>query len=188
MSTPERLRQRLTDLREAFDRSFVEPVREEPSEVVDLLVIEIDDDSYAIRLDAIAGLAADRALAALPGATATLLGVATFRSAVVPVYDLGRLLGRSRSEIPRWMVIAAGQPSLALAFDRVAGHLRRPRSGLAASTGEDSSPVAGGRALTSDHVDTPTGARAVIDVAAVRAAIVAECHPGGRGGGDEHDA
>jgi chemotaxis signal transduction protein len=187
MSTPEGLRQRITDLREAFDRSFAEPVHQQPSEVVDLLAIEIGDDSYAIRLDAIGGLAADRPLAALPGAPPALLGVATFRSAIVPVYDLGRLLGFARSTSPRWTVIAAGQPVLALAFDRVAGHLRRPRA-TGVATGERSSPAADGRAFTSDQVDTPAGARAIIDVAAVRAAIVAQCHPGGRGGGDEHDA
>jgi purine-binding chemotaxis protein CheW len=50
------------------------------------------------------------------------LGIAGFRGAVLPVYDLAMLLGYPRAISPRWLVAIAVTP-VALAFDSFDGYL-----------------------------------------------------------------
>jgi chemotaxis signal transduction protein len=179
------IQRRLAHLREAFDRSFAEPARPAAAECEDLLTIRVGDDPYAVRLDAIAGVASDWSLTVLPGAPPRLLGVAAFRATVVPVYDLAALLGYHRSAGARWLVHLAGEPPVALAFDGVDGHVRLPRG----STAGVATPDPGDRrAYTTDLVPTPDGIRAVIDIPAVRAAIVAAARSGADAEGDHHGA
>jgi purine-binding chemotaxis protein CheW len=52
-----------------------------------------------------------------------LRGIAGFRGAMLPVYDLHVLLGHPPAQTPRWLVIAAAAP-VALAFEAFAGQLR----------------------------------------------------------------
>lgn len=179
------LPRRLAELRQAFDRSFVEPPRPALAEFEDLLAVRIGTDPYAVRLAATAGLVADRPVTRLPGAPPELLGVAGLRGAVVPVYDLGTLLGRPRAATasdaaPRWLVLVAGSPPVAVAFDRLDGHLRVPRNAIAERTAEPSAAGAsqhnasGASARQHSAIVRTAGAvRAVIDLAAVRAAITA---------------
>ena len=176
MSTPtDEMRQRLTDLREAFDRSFAEPSHRDVVELEDLLAVRVADDPYAVRLDAITGLVADPMVTALPEAPASLLGVAIVRRTIVPAYDLAAVLGYARrAAAPRWLVLTRVEPAVALAFDAVDGHVRLPREAIAREggiDGEDSD--AGRRALAGDVAHVSTGARAVIDIPAVHATLVA---------------
>jgi chemotaxis signal transduction protein len=174
--------ERLVDLREAFDRSFVEPTQPNLIETEDLLAIRVNDRPYAVRLSTIASLAADRPITALPGAPPRLLGVAALRGVVVPVYDLADLLGLSRSTPPRWTILTAAEPPMALAFDGVDGHLRLPREAISTRTdgaARTSDPDL--RDLATDLVQTPTGTRAVVDVPGLHAAIVAAVRSSNQG-------
>jgi chemotaxis signal transduction protein len=111
------------ELRLAFDRAFAEPIRLDTRLKVDLLAVRIDGQAFAIRLSEISGLFADKKITPVPGSHAALRGIAGFRGAIVPVYDLQILLGHSSAATPRWLVIAAAAP-VALAFEAFEGQLR----------------------------------------------------------------
>jgi chemotaxis signal transduction protein len=147
-------------MRQAFDRVFAEGLPAAAPLCDDFLSIQAGPDSYALRLTEIAGLYADRIVVPLPAAGAGFRGIASFRGVAVPVYDLAALLGYSREEKPRWLVLVARAP-IGLAFNRVDGHLRVPRHLVAAGGGPVRSPHVRG-------VVHETGlARPVIDLASV---------------------
>lgn len=116
---------RVVRLRDAFDRSFAEARPPDPPAAENLLAIRIGLEPYALRLSEIAGLFADRKIIPLPGGAPALLGIAGFRGAIVPVYDLPELLGHRVDETIRWLAMAAGEP-VAFAFAVLEGHLRVP--------------------------------------------------------------
>ena len=118
------------ELGRAFDRSFAEPPCIEQAPLEELLALRVGSDPYAIRLVEITGVFPGRAVTRLPNAVPEFLGIAGFRGNLVPVWDLGRLLGYPGGEAPRWLVIAAATP-VALAFDGFDGHLRLSRTAIA---------------------------------------------------------
>jgi chemotaxis signal transduction protein len=170
------LQRRLADLRTDFDRSFADPPRAEVAGHDDLLAVRAGGVRYALRLTQAAGLFPDRPVTRLPGPLPALLGVAGFRGAIVPVYDLAAVLGtrstaagsRETGNVPRWLVLAAGNPPVALAFEALDGHLRMPRDELV----EDSAGH-GPHGCLRGMVPLPGGARPIVDVPAVRAAVQA---------------
>ena len=125
-----RLSGRAAELRREFDRAFAEPVRADTTAAEDLLGIEIGGQRFAIRLSEIAGLFAGKKVTRIPGGTAALLGIAGFRGALLPVYDLQALLGHPSTQAPRWLVIAAAAP-VAFAFEAFVGQLRVARGDIA---------------------------------------------------------
>jgi chemotaxis signal transduction protein len=120
---------RAAELRLAFDRAFAEPMRLDTTLKEDLLAVRVETQAFAIRLSEISGLFADKKITPVPGNHAALRGIAGFRGAIVPVYDLHILLGRARVSAPRWLVIAAAAP-VALAFETFEGQLRVPRDAI----------------------------------------------------------
>jgi chemotaxis signal transduction protein len=151
------LADRAADLRAHFDRSFAEAPRAAAAATEDLLAIRLGGAPYALRLGELAGLFVDRRVAPVPSAVRELLGIAGFRGAIVPVYDLRLLLGCAATAPPRWLVIAAQLP-VGFGFDVLEGHLR-------VGTGAIATGAAGG-AL----VQTPEP-RPIVALAAVLAAI-----------------
>ena len=124
--------ERSTELRRAFDRSFSEAPATRATELDDLLDIRVGSDPYAIHLDQVTGVFADKPVTPLPGSYPELLGIAGFRGAIVPVYDLRSLLGYSRGGLQRWLILTAGKTRVALAFDLFEGHTRVARTAIAA--------------------------------------------------------
>lgn len=124
--------QRAADLRREFDRSFAEPPRADPELVEDLLAIRVGDEPFAIRLAQVSGLFVDRKITPVIGPAPEFVGLAGFRGAIVPVFDLGALVGQRPTTGARWLVVAADAP-VALAFHGFDGHLRLPRSAIARS-------------------------------------------------------
>jgi chemotaxis signal transduction protein len=116
-------------LRAAFDRSFAQAVNAQAAATEDLLEIRIGADPYALRLSEIAGLFADKKVTRLPSPVAELIGVAGFRGTVVPVYDLGMLLGGARAGAPRWLVVT-GAMQAAVAFERFDRYLTVPSEAI----------------------------------------------------------
>ncbi|MDG6109945.1 chemotaxis protein CheW [Dactylosporangium aurantiacum] len=160
------LRQRLAQLRDSFDRSFADPHREQVTGFDDLLAVRVGGHRYALRLTQAAGLFPDRPVTRLPGPLPALRGVASFRGSIVPVYDLGAVFGHPVPETARWLVLAAGEPPVALAFEELDGHLRVPSDAIVEeSTGH------GPRGCLRGIVPLDGGARPIVDVPAVRAAI-----------------
>ena len=140
---PSGLAGRAGELRSAFDRAFAEEVHREVVQTEDLLALRVGAESYALRLSEIAGLYVDRAVTHLPGGAPALLGLASFRGAIAPVYDLHLLLDRPMAETPRWLVLARAS-FVAFAFEAFEGHLRVPRGAIVAQgAGQQSQPFIG---------------------------------------------
>jgi chemotaxis signal transduction protein len=162
--------ERLEDLRRAFDASFALPPAPRDDDLVDLLAVTADSEALAVPLVAMGGLAADRTVTPLPGSPPDLIGVAGLRGHLVPVYDLARLLDPGRARVAdttvRWMVLAAGTPTFAVAVDRIDGHLRVTRDAIA-------DPAAGAHAATGAVVRTSDGQRPVVDLTTIRTRVTA---------------
>jgi chemotaxis signal transduction protein len=156
---------RINRLRDDFDRSFTEPARSHDVEHVELLSIGAGGRSYALRLSQTAGLHPDRPVTPLPGPLAALLGLAGFAGTVVPVYDLAALLGHPGTGRPRWLVLAAGAPMLALAFHELHGHVRVAADAIVAESAGDVGGCQRGMVTLGD------GTRPIVDVPAARAVV-----------------
>jgi purine-binding chemotaxis protein CheW len=122
--------ERAAELRRTFDRSFVEVRHFEAVATEDFLSIHVGGDPYVLRLAEIGGLFVDKKVTGLPSSVVELKGIAGFRGAMLPVYDLGALLGYPLTNGMRWMVRAADAP-VALAFDAFDGHFRFSRDAVA---------------------------------------------------------
>jgi chemotaxis signal transduction protein len=110
-------------LREAFDRSFAEAPRSATAALEDLLCIRVGEHLHALRVAELSGLFPDMKVMALPTAIAELLGLASLRAAILPIYDLRLMLGYGGEAKPRWVAIARDM-SVGLAFDGFEGHIR----------------------------------------------------------------
>ncbi len=116
------LNQAVLDLRAEFDRGFAQAPRVAAAASLNMLAIRVAGEPYALHLDQIAGLYADRRIMALPTPLASLLGVTGFRGQIAPVYDLAALLGHVAGAAPRWLVLVRCAQPLALAFDQFESH------------------------------------------------------------------
>lgn len=123
------LTERAAAMRDAFDRSFAETRLPNPPSAEDLLAIRIGTEPYALRLSEIAALHPLRRITPLPGSIPALRGLAGFRGAIVPVYDLATLLGHPPAEAIRWLATAASEP-VAFAITAVDCHLRVARDAV----------------------------------------------------------
>jgi chemotaxis signal transduction protein len=115
MATTDALVARLSALRLGFDTGFSLPELEQMDDLLDVLMIRVGRDAYALRLAQLAALEADRMITPVPSEHGELLGVAGMRGGVVAVFDLAAVLGAPRPEATRWLVLAKAAP-LAFAF------------------------------------------------------------------------
>jgi chemotaxis signal transduction protein len=164
--SPRDVAERRAQLREDFDRSFTEPARQHDAEYAELLAIRAGGRAYALRLSQASGVHSDRPVTPLPGPQPALLGVAGFSGAIVPVYDLSALLGHAVPERPRWLVLAAGRPALALAFHGLDGHVRIPVSIIVREADGPS-----GRDILRGMAPLHGGTRPIVDLPAARAVV-----------------
>ena len=164
--SPADVRNRLTGLRADFDRSFAEPARQHDAEYAELLAVRAGGRPYALRLSQASGVHSDRPVTPLPGPQPALLGVAGFSGAIVPVYDLAALLGHPVPDRPRWLVLAAGTPPLALAFHDLDGHVRVPAAAIISEPDGNS-----GRDVLLGMVTLPGDTRPIVDLSSARAVV-----------------
>jgi purine-binding chemotaxis protein CheW len=155
---------RAAELKRAFDRTFAEVQHFDAVETEDFISIRVGGDPYVLRLPEIGGLSADKRTTSLPSGVAALKGIAGFRGAMVPVYDLAELLHYPPSDSARWMVMAAAAP-VALAFDGFGGHLRFPREAIASHANSE------GREHVSQIVRAGEHVHSIIHLPSVIAAI-----------------
>jgi purine-binding chemotaxis protein CheW len=166
VSPPDSVAGLVADLRHRFTRSFAEPPHPPLDDTDELLALRAGGDRYAMRLRQAAGLFSDRPVTPLPGPVPALLGVAGFSGTIVPVYDLGALLGRPSTGLPRWLVLATGSPAFAVAFDSLDGHVRiRTGDLIAEPAGQPPHGCLRGMAAL------PDGTRPIVDLPAVRAGV-----------------
>jgi chemotaxis signal transduction protein len=122
-------------LRREFDDAFARAPAAPAGAVAELLAIRVGGDPHLLRLDELAGLFAGHSVTRLPARRPELLGVASFRGAVVPIFDLAALAGYPRGGEARWLVLCARRP-VALAFDGYDGYRRVDHAALVPVTGE----------------------------------------------------
>ncbi len=120
---------RVERLRREFDESFQREPEAFGEAAHELLLIAVAEKSYGVRLDEIAGVVKTRKLTALPKASYDLLGLTSFRGALLGVYHLGAWLGRASSGTD-WMLIVQGpeETKMGLAFQSLQGQLAAPES------------------------------------------------------------
>jgi purine-binding chemotaxis protein CheW len=162
--TASRVVKRAAQLRRDFDASFALPPAPEAATKADLLAIRCAGKAFAIRLAEIAGLFADKKITRVPGASASMLGIAGFRGAIVPVYDLQMLLGEPAGKTARWLVNAAAAP-VAFAFEQFEGQLRVPPDAIK----PQATQIRNG--LTEDFVQSDGALRPIIQLSRVLDAI-----------------
>ena len=121
---------RAAAMRAEFDRGFAEPRRIERLDSDRLLALSVGGDPYALRMEEIASVAVDRRIVPLPGPLAEFAGIAGLRGAIVPVYDLARLLGYPGDGPARWLAVLSAAP-VAVAFAAFDGYIVRPGGSMA---------------------------------------------------------
>lgn len=145
------------ELRREFDQAFAVPTRHETRDLVKLLAVRAGGEPYALRLTELSGLVRDRRVMPVPSSAPEMRGVAGLRGALVPVYDLGALLGHGVGEHPPiWLALVGKGREIALAFEKLEGHIEIARSDL--------SPADGLREGARVVVRTPDATRVVIDI------------------------
>jgi chemotaxis signal transduction protein len=110
-------------LRRDFDAGFASAPPEAGGRLEDFLTIGVAGDPYALDLAHIGSLHRDWRIVPIVSHAPELLGVSGNRGAIIPVYDLGALLGYAREPAPRW-VVTARSAAVALGFARFHGHVR----------------------------------------------------------------
>jgi chemotaxis signal transduction protein len=108
-------------LRQEFDGAFAQPLGGAAPVWDTLISIRVREDPFALRLSEIAGLFVDRAVTPMPTPFPELLGVTGFRGSVIPVFDLGAILGYPPAAAPRWLSLSSGASPIGLAFDGFEG-------------------------------------------------------------------
>jgi chemotaxis signal transduction protein len=122
-------------LRQAFDRSFTLALDTDvdTAGVENLLAVRVGSRPYALRLAEVSGLLVDKKVTWLPSPVAELLGIVGLRNMLLPIYDLGMLLGCPRAVAPRWILVAAARP-VGLAFEGFDGYLSARSGAIVADT------------------------------------------------------
>ncbi|NUP13218.1 MAG: CheW domain-containing protein [Polyangiaceae bacterium] len=160
------------DLRRAFDQSFVRPRGADKEELTSLLAVRIGPDPYAVRLSDVASLHADRPVTALPTKASGMLGLAGFRGALAPVYDLRTLFGYPGGSTPRWLLVVSAPEPLGLAFDAFDAHVRLPAKDISSSDDGNASAR-----YVRGLVHMTTGIRPLIHIASIVEAITSHVQP-----------
>lgn len=137
-------------LREEFDAAFAREQHTETTELVDLLLVRVGDQLSVFRLLELEALHARRVLVPAPSQHRALLGLAGFRGAVAPVYDLGQLLGLPPTRHARWIGLARSRTPIAFAFEHFERHVRVPTGDLRAA-GADAARFVSGSLVWQKH-------------------------------------
>lgn len=165
MASESRVLGRAGQMRRDFDSAFAQPVEIDETITEKLLAVRVGGQPFAIRLSSIAGLFADKKITPVPGGHPALLGIAGFRGAVLPAYDLACLLGAPSGQSIRWLVIAKAAP-VALAFEEFEAQLLvRPENILAQTAHADLKDFA------REFVRSPTFSGPVLHLPSLLAAI-----------------
>ena len=149
---------RAEDMKREFDRGFAVVHERAEARTEDLLAIGLFGAKYALRLQDVAGLSSNKKITRIPAARPGLLGIAGFRGRILPVYDLGALIGLPGSVTPRWLAVARSG-DVAVAFEAFDGHLRVPAGSIAANEYKD-----GGRQYLSHLIRSEDGIRSIVNL------------------------
>ncbi|WP_437728452.1 chemotaxis protein CheW [Sorangium sp. So ce861] len=176
------LAERLAALQAAFDASFAEPARTRAEEPARALAIRAGDRRLLVRVEELAAVEPCRRIVPLAGGPPGLLGLVGLRGRLAAAYDLAALVsGRPRAGVdaaagpaPRWLLVCAEHPDVALAIDEIEGHASISVEGARSAAGERE----GAGELVTEAVEVDGGPRGLLRVAAVAAAILRRAQRG----------
>lgn len=157
------LQGKAAELRRDFDRAFAQVLRADAGQFDDHLAIRLRGDPHVLPLAEVARLAPLPGLVRFPCAVPAWLGLAGVADAVLPVYDLGLLLGYPAGVACRWMVACRAAP-VALAFDGFDGQFRHPRE-------PEARPAPAGHSPPVEVLSTSGLVRPVVSIGRILAAI-----------------
>jgi chemotaxis signal transduction protein len=162
---------RARELRDAFDRSFAEPLAAPDSggRAETFLLVLVDGRHYAIRASELRGIHRGRKITPLPTAAPALLGLVGIRSQLIPTYTLAALLGSSGDASGHEWLATCEQDGfiVALAFDGFLGSVRIGAADVHALEGEPKEParhIAG-------SLQTSAGAHCVLSIRSIFQAV-----------------
>lgn len=162
---------KLHALRREFDASFAQPMAQDTTALIKLLIVQAGEGHFVLRLDDALGLHACPRIIALPGAGPGLLGLAGIRGQLIAVYRLSAILGvQSNVDTPpRWLLLPRAAGQLALGLDGIAAYVNAPVSALCPATASSSiAPELCPHVLNYPQQGSPLP---VLDIHAVVAAI-----------------
>jgi purine-binding chemotaxis protein CheW len=166
----------LAILRRNFDGAFALPAAAVGAGCEEFLVIRAGGIRHAVRIAQAAGLERRIRLVALPGAPASLLGIAGLHRQLVPVHDLSRLLGLGsdpalEGDRAAWVLLAAGIDGslVGLALDGYDGFVRSGHRQVVAA--------AGGLGIAGGVLDLPGGRLHILDLPPLIAGIPVSAAP-----------
>jgi len=162
---------RLLALRREFDESFAQPMSQDLTAQVKLLIVQAGDGHFALRLGDALGLHACPKLVSLPTARPGLLGLAGIRGQLIVVYRLSAILGVTQvATAPRWLLLPRSDEKLALGLDGILSYVNAPAVAICPATSSSSSSSSAQgfcpQVWSADGVSRP-----VLDINAVVAAI-----------------
>jgi chemotaxis signal transduction protein len=169
-------------MRRDFDRAFAEAREREAPALVNLLILQVAGDAYAIRLTEVSSLHADRTIVPVPSESSDLLGLVGFRGALAPVFDLRILLGYGGGALPRWFLLLQGADPVGLGFDHFEAHLQVRAEDLSQSTlsheagARATSPFIGGVVRTANGVHSLIHTASIVE--AIRGRVPLDKAPG----------
>lgn len=116
-------------MKAAFDASFAERPAESGAreEGEPVLRIRVAGAPFAFRVAEVSRLLANRPIVPAPSGLPEFAGLAGFRSAAIPVYDLAALAGAGGGSPGRWVALARSADVVGFAFDAFDGQTRVAR-------------------------------------------------------------
>lgn len=164
----------LEQLKLAFDQSFALPDMPIAAAKVTLIAVRVADRPFAIRNADILAVFKAADLTRVPSSIRSLLGLAQFRDDLLPVHDLGPLLG-TEATAGSWMVVERSAEA-AFAFSSFEGPIEIDERADPSAPHEAAAPRRG--------IITSAGEmRPIVDLPSILATIRQQCTrtQGGRG-------
>jgi len=114
---------RLRQLRESFDSSFSRPVDLFTAASSDMaLCCRVGNQLCALPVTDVSGIFKIQNLFAVPARARGFLGIGIFRSAMVPVYDLGTFMGAEASARDGWSILLGRSDIVGAKVDAIDGY------------------------------------------------------------------
>ena len=161
---------RAAELRAEFDLSFAAAHQEDRARGDSFLEIKVGDGVFTLRLGEIAGLFSDYRITPIPSTAPSLLGVASFRGVITPVYSLEAFFEKQVNGAARWLVVAA-TAQVAFAFTGLIGHTQRSSSDALPTASLTKAPGQRAQKFTRHFLPIGDHLRPIIDLPAIVAEI-----------------
>jgi purine-binding chemotaxis protein CheW len=173
MNQPEYIRKTAPELRQEFDALFARAPQPKSGDFEDFLIIGLGGTAYAVRMTDTSGLFRNKKITPLPSPMPGLMGIAGFRGAVVPVYNLGVLMGRANAT-SEWLFLT--RSNVAFAFDELDAYTRISHDAIFPASASIHGEAPGAHVGEAVRIDGTI--RPIANLASILASIRAQLRPG----------